>query len=510
MSSKQQFISGLSWNTATVVFQVIIQTVYTAILARMVAPEAFAIMGIVLSLVGFAEIFSQVGIGPALIQKKEIHPQHLTGAFYTSLILGILFTSAFVIAAPSIASWYNTPLLSPIISVTSLSFTLSALGVVPRNIILKKMKFREFFYCGMISIIGGNLVVGLILAYYGFGVWAYVWALFAQNALMTMSYWWFERISFPLFWKWSFTKDLISYGASSTLFNALNYAATKVDVTLLPKWSSTLPADNLASGMEKAGWYERSAYVMSLPITIMAKLSDNVLFSGMSKMQDETARLQRLILLSSHVLSIVIIPSTVFISVFALPIITIYLGQKYSSAAPVLAVLFFAIIFRSLSRLTDALLRAKNAVWKGVGYKLIYLFIMIIGVLASVRYGLIIVAASIVFTTAIHYIMSVAMCNSLIQLNQFRLYSATRSGWILGALSFTVLCPFLFENVMHSLPPLSILLIGAVVWISAMLAAVYIFPSLLRYENISLIDLLPLRIRQSAMFQKFNSNSKED
>ena len=68
MSERRAIISGLSWNTLTVVLQVVVQLVYTAIMARWIAPADFAMMGIVLSLMGFAEIFSQVGIGPALIQ----------------------------------------------------------------------------------------------------------------------------------------------------------------------------------------------------------------------------------------------------------------------------------------------------------------------------------------------------------------------------------------------------------------------------------------------------------
>ena len=78
LAEKKQFISSLSWNTLTVVLQIVIQTVYTGLLARMIAPESFALMGVVLSIMGFAEIFSQVGIGPAIIQRKELSPQHLT------------------------------------------------------------------------------------------------------------------------------------------------------------------------------------------------------------------------------------------------------------------------------------------------------------------------------------------------------------------------------------------------------------------------------------------------
>jgi O-antigen/teichoic acid export membrane protein len=69
------------------------------ILARLLAVEAFAVMGVILGVLGFAEIFAQVGVGPALIQRKEIHQQHFNGAFYTAIILGTLFTAAFFFSA---------------------------------------------------------------------------------------------------------------------------------------------------------------------------------------------------------------------------------------------------------------------------------------------------------------------------------------------------------------------------------------------------------------------------
>ncbi len=460
----------------------------------MVTTDAFALMGIVLAMMGFAEIFSQVGIGPAIIQRKELHPQHLSGAFYTSLILGLTFTLAFVFGAPAIAKFYNDDRLITITQITATSFTISALAVVPRSLMLKAMNFKAFFVAGMVSIIGGNLIIGLSLAYLGYGVWAYVWALFAQNILMTLSFWMFQKTKFPLVWEWSYTKELISYGGASTLFNALNYAATKVDVTLLPKYANRLPdISTPRQGMEAAGMYERSAYVMSLPITIMAKLSDSVLFSGMSKMQDENEKLKKLILTSSQVLSIIIIPSTIYIIFTASAIIEIYLGKNYADSADILSILFLAIIFRSLSRLNDALLRAKNAVMKGAYYKLFYLVIMVVGVYISIPFGMKAVSASIVITTFIHYLMSIYLCRKLIKVSILKQLKATVPGIKLGILAFLVL--LLFRIFGPNFKPLLDLLITAALWMASTLGLLYFSPKVLLANGIHPFDFIPSRLR---------------
>ena len=496
LAEKKQFISSLSWNTLTVVLQIVIQTVYTGLLARMIAPESFALMGVVLSIMGFAEIFSQVGIGPAIIQRKELHPQHLSGAFYTSLILGVTFTLGFVLAAPFFASTYHIPELEPIMQVVSTSFTIAALAVVPRSLMLKEMKFKSFFVAGMISIVGGNLIVGLWLAYLGFGVWAYVWALFAQNALMTLAYWALQPVRFPLYWKWKYTKDLIAYGASSTVFNALNYAATKVDVTILPKYVTKLPSSGSIDRLGSAGIYERSAYVMSLPITIMAKLSDNVLFSGMSKMQDETARLQRLIAVATQMLALAIIPLVVFSAAFSKEIITIYLGSKFSLAIPILQILLFAVIFRTLSRLADSLVRAKDAVVKASWYKAFYLLIMIAGVYISIPFGTKWIAASILLTTIIHYLMSIHLCHVLIGSTWSTQLKATLPGFKLGVITALVCAPFELEWFIPDVAPLLRLAIGFIVWVAVILGIILRSPKILEANGISPLELLPEKIKR--------------
>ncbi len=425
MSQRNAILSGLSWNTVTVVLQVLIQLVYTAIMARWIAPADFALMGIVLSLMGFAEIFSQVGIGPAIIQRKEVEQRHVNGAFWTAVVLGISFTLLFVLLAPWIGELYQMPDLVPITQVVSTAFIISAFGVVPRSFMMKYLSFRSFFKASMWSVVFGNLVVGLTLAYMGFGVWAYVWALFAQNMIMTLGYWLLEPIQVG--WKGTRQgiRELLRYGTGSTLFNSLNYAATKVDVSMVPL---VLPAGQLTF----AGWYERSAYVVSLPITIMAKLSDNVLFSGMSKMQDEKERLQKLVLLTTNVLSIAIIPTAIWVILHAEWLMTFYLGNQYQGSGVILQFLFFAVIFRTLNRVSDALLRAVDATFSASWIKAIYVMMMFVACWLGAFWGMQWIAMGIALSTAVHFLMGAWKGQKLIDGSFGQVLSITWNGWRLG------------------------------------------------------------------------------
>lgn len=448
MSTTKQMLHGFSWNTLTVVLQVLIQLIYTAIMARWIAPADFAMMGVVLSMMGFAEIFSQVGIGPAIIQRKETGQEHINGAFWTALGLGVLFTLTFVAFSNSIADAYDMPQLELITQIVSTSFVISALGVVPRSLMMKRLEFKSFFYSSMVSIVGGNILVGLTLAYFGWGVWAYVWALFAQNALMTLAMWWNDPVKIGWHKTQQGIKELLHYGVGSTLFNALNYAATKVDVTLVPLG---LPSQQWTA----AGWYERSAYVVSLPITIMAKLSDNVLFSGMSKMQDELERLRKMVLLITNALSIAIIPSSIWVMFHAKIIMVLYLGPQYEGAGVILQYLFIGVIFRTLNRVSDALLRAKDATFRASWIKVIYVLMMGLGTWGVLPYGVEKVGMVIAFSTMVHYLMGAWMGQRVIGGSFWEVLWVSRFGWVWGGV--TAVCCWLIQSMIFS-PFLSALL----------------------------------------------------
>ena len=422
----------------------VIQLVYTSILARLIAPESFGLMGIAITAVGFAEIFSQIGIGPALVQRKEIHDQHITGAFYTSLILGLGFTLLFYALAPWISRYYESPALVDVIRVISISFTLSAIAIVPRSLMIRAMNFKKFFIAGMVSIIGGNLIVGLTLAWLDYDIWAYVFALFSQNLLMTISFWILNPVKINLKWEWKYTRQLIRYGGGSTLFNAFNYAGTRIDTLLVPKF---IEGRSVESRMASAGQYERSAYLMGLPITILGKLSDNVMFSGLSSLQEEKIRLRKAFFSAAYFIALLVIPACIFLILFAEEIVVIYLGRSYEAAIPVVQVLFIGVIFRSLIKLCDSVLRALDKLYTGSLIKIAFCVSMVLGILWLIPYGLTAVAWAVLGATLLQFILMIGLSLKLIEAPVKRFFASFKSALALGfvMLLVSIPCRYLFD-----------------------------------------------------------------
>ncbi|MEN9639267.1 MAG: hypothetical protein RLZZ262_1135 [Bacteroidota bacterium] len=502
MSVTSKFSSGLSWNTLTVVLQVLIQLVYTGLFARMVDPTAFMLMGLVLGIMGFAEIFSQVGVGPALIQRKDIHQQHINGAFYTALLLGLFFSSAFVFGASTIADFYQLPELKPLTQMVCTSFTISALAVVPRSMMMKEMRFKTMFKASMISIIGGNLIVGLTLAYLGFGVWAYAWALFAQNALMTLALWYFQPVPVTRSWQWKYTAELMRYGIGSTLFNSLNYLATKLDVMIIPRFMTQAGAAPNIAQINSAAQYERANYAMSQPITIMGKLSDSVLFSGMAAMQDNTLQLRRTFLIATNLLGLAMWSLAGFIFFFSQPLILFWLGDRYVEAGQILQVLFFVAVLRTLSKLCDSLFRAKDHLMFGSVIKGVYVTSILIAIWLTIDHGMMTVAWAVVAATGLHYLLNIVLTMRILEISFISIVRSWLPSWILGlcsacwaGITWLVLSKLIEQQFI-------VLIVGVSVWSIGMLTLVYLYPWLLGGQHINPLYMIPQKIKNFSILQK--------
>lgn len=429
LSIREKFIASFGWQALNVSSQVILQLIFISLLARLITPEAFGIMAIALVVVGFIEIFSQIGIGPALIQRKNLTQEHINGAFFISVILGISFTVGLYLLAPAIARFYDHEPLTKILRWIGLSFLISALAIVPRSMIIKEMAFRKLFFCSITAMTVGNLGVGLTLAFKGYDVWAYVFALLSQNILMTITYWFFRPTPIGRAWNWTTTKDMIRYGGGSTLFNMFNYAATKIDLLIVGKFGTSQAAEITPSDKwSSTGVYDRAAYLMSLPITVLGKLSDSVMFSGLSMLQDDRPRLQRAFLSAIYHIALLVMPGSVFMVFFADEITILFLGEQYHDAVPIVQVLFISVAFRSLIKVSDSIVRALDRVYTASAIKALFLVLVGGGTYLTLSFGLIGVAWALVSAVVIQFIFMMTLSLHLTQLTWKRLLKKTMPG----------------------------------------------------------------------------------
>ena len=363
-----RFADSVRWQSINVGAQVVLQLVFVWALARLLTPADFGVMSIALVVVGFVEIFAQIGIGPSIVQKRSLHPNDLRTAGLFSVGLGACFYGALHVAAPAIGAWYSEPLLTHVLRIIALSFILGGIAVVPRSFLVRQMAFKRLFIGAMAGMLVGNYAVGLTLGWLGWGVWAYVGALLVQNLVLGLTYWSFTwQASRGGRWNGQALRTMLGYGGRSTLYNFATYAASKVDTLIVGRVASQAPG-----GWTATGYYDRAVSLMGLPITLLGKLSDSVLFSGMSKMQDDQAALQQTVSRATQYLAFAVIPGALWMWGNAEDLTILYLGEAFSGAAPIAAVLFLGVPFRSLTKVGDAVVRARDELWRGLVWKVVF------------------------------------------------------------------------------------------------------------------------------------------
>lgn len=380
--AKPAFAASIRWQSVNVVTQVVLQLIFIVLLARLISKADFGLMSIALVVVGFVEIFAQIGIGPSLIQRGDLKPEQIQAAFSFSVVLGCVFFALTYAMAPTVGQWFESAELASVLRWIALSFILSSLALIPRSLLIRNMAFKNLFIASLVSMVLGNLVIGLGMAYAGYGVWSYVGALLSQNAALGIMYWLFKPSEAHGAWKpqsWRPLAPMLSYGGRATLYNLLNYASSKVDTVLVghhAQAGSTNALDNptfAANGWTTTGLYDRSAYLMSLPVSILGKLGDSVLFSGMSAIQNEKDALQSVLRRALGLIAWLTFPCSLAMAWFAGDVATLLLGEPYAEAEPIVRVLFIGVAFRSMIKLADALIRAVDALNVAILIKSIYL-----------------------------------------------------------------------------------------------------------------------------------------
>ncbi len=494
MSTAQEgrLARSVSWQTLNVGFQVLFQLAFIKALSIFLSEGEWGIMGIALGVIGIIEIFAQLGVGPSLIQRQDLRADQISSAFWVSLLLGLAFGLATYATAPAIASFYHREDLVSLLRLIALSFPLAGLALVPRSLLIRRMDFRSLFWSSLIAMPIGNGVIGIVAAYNGWGVYAYAVALLAQNTLLGLNYWWRAgvRLQAP---DLKPAVALFRYGASSTVFNFLNYAASRLDVLVLGRF---LPADRNAD----QGIYDRSNYLMTLPITLLGKLSDSVLFSSMSEVQDAREKLRGIFVGGLYFTACLVLPGVVLLELFTEEIVLALLDEKLLPTVPIVRILYTAVFLRSWIKVCDATVRAMDMIAPASIIKAAFCGGLGISAYFGYLHGFEVLAWGVVLSTLLQAVAMLALCASRLHVNPGTLLSAMRPGLILGFACFAAAFPVAFWLEAHWLVRLGA---GMGAAAAGTLGWALLVPNSLREGNNDILGQLARRIPVAALRERW-------
>jgi PST family polysaccharide transporter len=377
MSLKTKVINGLTWSFTSQIGAVGSQFIITIILARLLAPSDFGILSMTTVFTGFVSIFSNMGIGGALIQKQDTDERHLSSAFWLNIIAGIVLTILMMAASPFIAWFYNKPQLEPIIMVMSLNYFLASFTIVQQTILAKNMDFKRLAARDIIAVITGGLV-GIILAYYGFGVWSLVYQSITYTLMNVILLW---TVS-PWRPKFIFSKkailDIFNFSANLTGFSIANYFSRNVDYLLIGKYL----------GAEALGYYTLAYKLMLVPLQNVSWVTNKVMFPAFSNIQNNLKKLSEVYLKMVKAVSLITFPMMFVLFAASQEFITVIFGPKWESAVVIVRILCLCGALQSIGSLSSTIYQSLNETQIQFRLQLVATLIVTVAVIAGLNFGI--------------------------------------------------------------------------------------------------------------------------
>lgn len=348
-------VRGIKWSSASTFTNAAVQLGYSALMARMLGPKEFGLVAMSGLVLRFGSYFAQMGMSQALINKKDLSKEDIRVGFTSSFILGAFFFALAWVLAPLSVYIFKNDELTSVLRVSCLSLLLNGLSSTSTSLLRRRLEFKAMAIIEIASYIVGYVVIGLLLAYNGFGVWSLVYASLAQATLVTVISYLFARHSLLLFFNWAYYKPLFAFGSKMSLIQFVEFLGVNLDSILIGRFL----------GEVSLGLYNRATVVIQHPINMITMSVTKVLFPAFSRIQGETDRLRKTYLLAISFIAMLMLPICAGIAAASKEVIAIMLGPKWEAAIPILQILSVSIPFKILTHFSGVICDATaNLKWK--------------------------------------------------------------------------------------------------------------------------------------------------
>lgn len=344
--------------------------IVSIVLARLLDPSIYGTVALVTVFTTIMQVFVDSGMGNALIQKKDADDLDFSSVFYFNLVMCSFVYLLMFIVAPLIASFYNTPELTSIVRVVSLILIISGVKNVQQAYVSRNMLFKRFFFATLGGTIGAA-VVGIIMAYLGYGVWALVAQMIFNAAIDTTILWITVKWRPKRMFSFSRLKGLFSYGWKLLVSSLLDTIYNDLRQLIIGKKYSKSDLAQYNQGQK-------------FPQFIVSNINtsiDSVLLPTMSKEQDNTETVKNMTRRAIKTSTYIMMPIMTGLAVCAESIVKLLLTDKWLFCVPFLRVFCISYAFYPIH---TANLNAIRAMGRSDLFLLLEVIKKIIGIITIV------------------------------------------------------------------------------------------------------------------------------
>jgi O-antigen/teichoic acid export membrane protein len=316
--------SGLSWSFALLAGRYVLSMGSTAVLARLLSPTDYGLLGMVATFTVLVEAISDFGLSWATVQREDLTRNQIDALFWFNTGFGFVLMAVCSLGAPYVAAFYHHAELTKITMAASVALLFSTIAVQPCALMRRQMKLKELSLCSLWGLLI-SAIIAVILAWRGFGYWALVAQIVVNQAVTT-------ALSFPYSSYYpriprGFLNigSLLTFGGYSAAYGIINYFARNLDNVLVGKfWGAT-----------DLGYYSRAYFLMTLPGMMIVGIFSGVLIPAMASLRKDAPRMELAYLRALRLIAVLGCSFAVGLAAAAPEIVGFIYGPKWKPVVPI-------------------------------------------------------------------------------------------------------------------------------------------------------------------------------
>lgn len=325
------------------------QLALTIIIARVLSPKDYGLIAMLGVFMAIAQTFIDSGFANALIQKKNRNNTDYCTVFYFNIVISVIVYILLFFSAPLIASFYIEPELVNITRIFGLTVIINSFGLVQQAKLTIQLDFKRLAKASLIAVVASG-IIGVYLAYTGFGVWALVAQTIINNGLRVLFIWIYAKWHpILIFSKESFTQ-LFSFGSKLLASSLLHTIYVNIYTLIIGKFFSA----------STCGLYNQAFKLSSFPSTNLTSIIVRAVYPIQCQYQDDNVQLKDMFVKYLRMSCFIIFPIMILFASVAKPFVILFLGEQWAEAVPLLQILCIAYMWDPLMKISNSMLNVKG------------------------------------------------------------------------------------------------------------------------------------------------------
>lgn len=346
---KAKSVNAAIWSAIDKFSEQGIRFILGLIVARILFPSDYGLIGMIAVFIALPDVLVNSGFGAALIQKKNADETDFSTVFYFNIIVGILLYLVLYLIAPLVATFFNEPELTLLIRILGLTPIINSFGLIQQTVLTKRLDFKTQTKISVGSMIPSG-IIGILFAYYGFGVWAIVFQLLSRRLLTTLLLWVFNSWRPQRIFNIQSLKSLFAFGSNLLIAGIIHTIFSRIYSIVIGKFYHA----------EALGYYTRANQFVTVPSAGVTTVLERIAFPIFSTLQNNNKLLLAGYRKTVKLAAFVNFPMMLGLFIVSEPLIILVLTEKWLPAVPYLQLLSIAGLLTPMHTLSLSVIKAKG------------------------------------------------------------------------------------------------------------------------------------------------------